>query len=154
MKTIVLVIALLVAGTAAKAQGISPILTECGGKKCSGKFIAANLNLTPEMVTIRAISFGRPGETYKELDPKIHLTLNDMSARVGPKGQHIFFFKVECDTLPCWFAIYTTFTPLHQAQDNVTNIGITMSLPHAVWMCDKAKNCRVQIRKDVFGIGQ
>lgn len=35
MKNICLIIALLIAGTAG-AQQVSPILTECGGKKCSG----------------------------------------------------------------------------------------------------------------------
>lgn len=111
-----------------------------------GQFTTTNLNLNPEAITIRAVSFGAPGKAYTDLDPKIHLTLRDMSARLGPKGSHIFFFNVQCDELPCWFALYATFTPLHQQQDT-TAVSVTMSLPHAVWMCDKANGCREAIRK-------
>jgi hypothetical protein len=143
MKTICLIIALLAAGTVG-AQSISPILTECGGKKCAGQFTATNVNLNSEVVTIRAVSW-RPGQPTTELDPKIHLTLRDMSARLGPKGSHIFFFNVQCDALPCWFGLYATFAPL-RTQDT-TQVGIAMSLPHAVWICDKAKDCRATIRK-------
>jgi hypothetical protein len=142
MKTICLIIALLAAGTAG-AQSISPIQTECGGKKCSGQFTATNLNLTPAVVTIRAVSW-RPGHVT-DLDPNVHLMLRDMSARLGPKGSHIFFFTVTADTLPSNFALYATFTPLRQ-QGDTTSVTIAMSLPHTVWLCDKASDCRVNIR--------
>ena len=151
MKTILLVAALLLAGTAG-AQSISPIASECGGKKCAGQFTATNLNVSPTMVTIRAISF-KPNQPATELDPKIHLTLRDMSARLGPKASHIFFYQVQCDELPCWFALYATFTPLHK-QNDTTAVTVTLSLPHSVWLCDKAQGCHVRIKKDVFGIGQ
>lgn len=147
MKHILLIITLLLAGTAG-AQQISPIMSECGGKKCAGQFTATNLNLTPVMVTTRAISF-RPGQPTTDLAPTIHLEMRDMSARIGPKGSHIFFWKVQCDQLPCWFAIYATFTPQRSANDT-TAVHVTMSLPHSVWLCDKAKDCHNNIKKQVF----
>jgi hypothetical protein len=143
----VLCLILIAAGTAG-AQQVSPIMTECGGKKCSGQFTATNLNLNAVMVTTRAVSFRPTGN--RDLDPTIHLEMRDMSARIGPKGSHIFFWKVECDTLPCWFAIYATFSPQHNDKDTTT-VNVTMSLPHTVWLCDKAKDCRVHIRQQMLG---
>jgi hypothetical protein len=137
-------IAFLLMAEVAPAQQISPILTECGGKKCSGQFTATNLNVTPVVVTIQAVSI-RPGEQGKPLPSDVHLQLRDMAARIGPKGSHIFYFTATAEDVPEAFGIFATFTPIGQAPG--TGVHITVSIGHGVWICAKANNCRVDIRK-------
>jgi hypothetical protein len=145
-------IAFLLLAEAAPAQQVSPVMSECSGKRCSGQFTATNLNPIPAVVTVQAVSF-KPGQGNQELDPKIHFELRDMAARLGPKGQHTFYWKAECDELPCYFAIYASFSPAKQDKKS-TGLFMTICLPTTVWMCERSKDCRLNTRKEVFHDGQ
>jgi hypothetical protein len=148
MRAILAMIFGLLACGAALGQGISPVMSECGGKRCTGQFTATNLNPVPAVVTVQAVSF-KPGTGNEALDPKIHFELRDMAARLGPKGSHTFYWTAQCDELPCYFAIYASFSA-KQDKPSATGMFMTICLPTTVWMCEKSKDCRVNIRKEVF----
>jgi hypothetical protein len=89
-------------GLGISAQTVSPLIVECG-KKCRGEFSITNNGLTPLAVTVEARSFsldtlGRA--TNRPLDPGVDLKLEEGSARVAPKGTHIFAYQLNCAAPP------------------------------------------------------
>jgi len=141
---------LLFVAPALHAQGIAPIITEYGHGKANGSFTVTNNFLEPVSVVIQEFSFSvNPDSksTILPLDPRIHIELDSMSARIGAKQQHEFAYKVKCDTLPCWGTFNASISGAHVSN----GVGLVMIVPHTFYICqDKQTGCRDRIRHDVF----
>ena len=135
------VIFMLLSSAMLSAQTISPVVSEYGGKKASGSFTVTNNALVPLTVVVeppQSLSFINGKPHLGALDPTVHLTLEEMSAKVGAKQSHEFSYKLECDTQPCAVTIYTTITGPHTA----SGLAVAIHLPHVSYLCDKSKGCR------------
>src|SRR5579862_7567697 len=131
-------------GLGISAQTVSPLIVECG-KKCRGEFSITNNGLTPLAVTVEARSFsldtlGRA--TNRPLDPGVDLKLEEGSARVAPKGTHIFAYQLRCSAPPCSVALLSSMVVGHTAQ----GVLVRVQLAHTVYACEKQKNCRKSVR--------
>jgi hypothetical protein len=106
--------------------------------------------LEPVSVVIQEFSFSvNPDSksTILPLDPRIHIELDSMSARIGAKQQHEFSYKVKCDSLPCWGTFNASISGAHVSN----GVGLVMIVPHTFYICqDKQTGCRDRIRHDVF----
>ena len=128
------------------AQTISPIISEYG-RNAKGSFTVANSSVQPMVVTVSINSFNLDPSNgksiYRPLDTSTRVSLSEMSARVGPKQQHQFFYRVQCETLPCQVVFFAGMivgrTP--------SGIGVRIVLPHVVYTCESQKNCRANIRR-------
>jgi len=142
MKTFFAAMALLMLAVCSPAQTtVTPPISEVAGKVGHGSFTVMNTALAPIFVTLEARSFsvdkqGNP--TYRPLDQTVHLSLDGMSVRLGPKQQRTFFYTVKCDTKPCAFTVYNTFTAGHTDE----GMQVAIHLPATVYFCDKMKDCR------------
>jgi len=140
------VIFVLLSSTMLSAQTISPVISEYGGKKVSGSFTITNNGLTPLTVVIeppQTLAFENGQPRLGPLDPAVHLTLAEMSAKIGAKQQHQFDYKLTCDARPCAVTIYTTITGPHTA----SGLAVAIHLPHTLYFCEKQKGCRAQVLK-------
>jgi len=131
-------------GLGVSAQTVSPMVVECG-KKCRGEFSITNNGLTPLAVTIEARSFsldtlGRA--TNRPLDPTVDLKLEEGSARVAPKGTHIFAYQLKCSAPPCSVALLSSMVAGHTAN----GVIVRVQLAHTIYVCEKQKNCRKNVR--------
>src|SRR5215472_11001069 len=80
------------------AQSVSPLVVECS-HKCAGSFTVSNDMVQPMAVVVEPYSFslGPDSETlYRPLDKTVELTLNEMTARVGPHSAHTFDYSMKC----------------------------------------------------------
>jgi hypothetical protein len=142
MKNLILILAFL--ATPVLAQTISPVVVECG-KHCSGQFTVTNNGIVPLAVIVQPVSFSlnsAGGSVFRPLDATVQLTLNDMSARIGPLGAHTFDYNLKCSTTPCLVTFLSSMTVGH-AQGG---IAIRVILPHVLYSCAKAKDCRKDVR--------
>jgi hypothetical protein len=128
--------------TRAHGQTISPVVAECG-RRCSNQFTLTNNGVVPLAVSIEAKSFSIVGgqQVLRDLDPTVHLTLSETSARVGPLAVHSFDYKLRCDQLPCAVALQVAMT-LGHTESGVQVRGI---LPEIIYSCEREKNCRKNI---------
>ena len=131
-------------GLGVSAQTVSPMIVECG-KTCRGEFSITNNGLTPLAVTVEGRSFsldtlGRA--TNRPLDPTVDLKLEEGSARIAPKGTHIFAYQLKCSAPPCPVAILSSMVAGHTAQ----GVLVRVQLAHTIYACEKQKNCRKNVR--------
>ncbi len=131
-------------GLGVSAQTVSPIIVECG-RKCRGEFSITNNGLMPLAVTVEARSFSLDTlghATNRPLDPTVDLKLEEGSARVAPKGTHIFAYQLKCSAPPCSVALLSCMVVGHTAQ----GVLVRVQLVHTVYACEKQKNCRKNVR--------
>jgi hypothetical protein len=130
----------------ANAQTISPLMGECGGKKCTGQFTVTNNGIVPLAVSIdaHAVTFTAAGEPILHpLDSTTHVKLSETSARVAPRQGHDFSYTIQCDALPCVIGFAAGMSAGHT--DN--GMAVRLVLETAVYICEKSKGCRASIRK-------
>jgi len=142
MKRIIWLVILELLGfaIAASAQTISPLTAEYG-KKADGFFTVQNNSLQPVVVTVEPRSFSadeQGRQIFRPLDSGVHAKVDSTSARIGPKSSHIFSYKVTCDVLPCSMTFLTRTT----AGRTPEGFEVALHLPHTVYTCNKAKDCR------------
>ena len=131
-------------GLTVSAQTISPIIVECG-KKCRGEFSITNNGLTALAVTVEARSFSLDTlghATNRPLDPSVELKLEEGSARISPKGTHIFGYQLKCSAPPCSVTILSSMVAGHTAE----GILVRVQVAHTIYVCEKQKNCRKTVR--------
>jgi P pilus assembly chaperone PapD len=129
------VLFLLLAGVAAFAQTVSPVIVEYK-EKGEGKIELTNNTLSPMVVFMQPQSFSisPDGKTsYRPLDPGIHVDLSTTSVRLEPKQSYIVFYKTHADTLPVWYTIYATFSPVQRG----AGLNVRFMLPHTVYLYQK-----------------
>ena len=117
------------------AQTISPIITEYKGKG-EGKIELTNDTLTPLVVVLQPESFSIAPDgkaIYRPLDPGIHVDLSTTSVRLMPKQEYYVFYKTHADTLPAWYTIYATFSPVERGP----GLNVRIMLPHTVYLYQK-----------------
>lgn len=144
-KWLALLYGFLLLASGVVGQTVSPIISEYGHGKASGYFTVTNNSLRPMIVTVEPESFSiTDGRLkYRTLDSDVHLTLNEMSAKLGPKSSHMFSYKAKCDKAPCWFTLYTRMS----AGRTDKGIEVSLHLPHTVWVCPDKANCRETLLK-------
>ena len=126
------------------AQTVSPMIVECG-KKCRGEFSITNNGLTALAVTVEGRSFNLDSlghATNRPLDPGVELRLEEGSARISPKGTHIFGYQLKCSVPPCSVALLSSMVVGHTAE----GILVRVQLAHTIYICEKQKNCRKKVR--------
>jgi|ERR1700722_2909491 hypothetical protein len=131
-------------GLVVSAQTVSPIIVECG-KKCRGEFSITNNGLTALAVTVEARSFSLDTlghATNRPLDPSVELKLEEGSARISPKGTHIFGYQLKCSAPPCSVTILSSMVAGHTAE----GILVRVQVAHTIYVCEKQKNCRKTVR--------
>lgn len=146
MRFIAALFGILMVAAALPAQTVSPLSAEYG-KKAAGTFTVTNNSLQPMVVTLEAVSVNvNPdgSQTLVQLDPNIHVQLDSMSAKLGPKSDRLFSYKATCTTLPCVFVIYSRF---QSARHVDSGMPIVINLPTRVFICEKAKGCELMVRK-------
>jgi hypothetical protein len=119
----------------AVTQVVQPVIMEYK-EKASGKLTLTNNTLEPLIVVLEPRSFSISPEghgTFRALDPAIHVELSTMSVKLQPQETYYVFYKASADTLPAWFTIYATFSPVHHGQ----NIAVRIQLPHTVYLYQK-----------------
>ncbi|HKF50644.1 MAG TPA: hypothetical protein VKB38_24985 [Terracidiphilus sp.] len=135
---------LLVIASACLAQSVSPIITEYK-EKGEGKIELSNNTLSPLVVTIQPMSFSiaRDGTAiYRPLDPSIHVDLSTTSVRLEPRQDYYVFYKTRADSLPAWYTIYATFSPIQRGP----GINVRIMLPHTVYLYQKESLRREDVR--------
>jgi hypothetical protein len=138
---------LLLCATGARAQTISPVITEVSakpGKSISGSFQIRNDGLVPFVAVIekpQSLAFVNGKPNLQSLVPTTTLELSEMSARIGAKQSHEFAYRLRCETLPCSTVIYTVITGSHLD----SGMQIALHLPSTIYACPKAKNCRASV---------
>jgi len=117
------------------AQTIQPVIVEFT-EKADSRFEVTNDTLTPMAVVLEPRSFsisldGR-GE-FRALDRSIHVSLSSSSFRLEPKQSFLVFYKASADTLPAWFTVYATFSPIRRGD----GMNVRIMLPHTVYLYQK-----------------
>jgi hypothetical protein len=127
------------------AQTISPVVVECS-KKCNGTFTVTNNSLQSLAVIIEPQMFGFDTQHKLEFTPvgaTAKVELKETSAKLGPKESHDFDYKLRCVTFPCMVDFQASMIMGHTAE----GLAIRVVLPHMVYSCDKAANCRTRVLK-------
>lgn len=129
----------------ARAQTLRPVVVEYFGTTAKGKFELANDGLVPLNVVLEPKSFDvtETGDAiYRTLDPRIHLRLSSMSARIPARQSRWVFFEAQTDSVPAWFVITATFSgmPKHSGLD------VLVELPHTVYLVQKELLRREDVR--------
>jgi hypothetical protein len=125
-------------------QSMSPVITECG-RKCADEFTVTNNGLKPLKTVVTAYSFDQKqgSRAMRPLDPTVHVRLTDMATTIPIRGSHIFAYKIACDNYPCLVNFFADLTVGHTD----SGLAIIIRLPHVVYQCESAKNCRDGVRK-------
>ena len=140
----------LLIGTRSFAQSIQPVILEYT-EKADGKFELTNDTLTPMAVVLEPKSFDITADgrgVYRPLDAKIHIELSSMSFRLEPKQSYYVFYKAHADTLPAWFTVYATFSPIRSDP----GLKVRMMLPHTVYLYQKKALNReaIQVKQAIY----
>jgi hypothetical protein len=145
LKTLLLLYAFLLLASGCLCQTVSPVVQECGGKKCSGQFTVTNNTLGALMVSVEPLSFSLTSASksvLRPLDAGITVRLSEMSARLSPKESHIFEYHIQCAALPC-LVQFNSYMVVGHTTDG---IAVRLALPEVVYYCQKEKNCRQSVR--------
>jgi hypothetical protein len=129
------VLLLLLTRNGALAQTVSPVIVEFK-EKGDGKIELTNNTLTPMVVFMQPQSFSIAPDgkaMYRPLDPGIHVELSTTSVRLEPKQNFMVFYKTHADTLPVWYTIYATFSPVQRG----AGLNVRFMLPHTVYLYQK-----------------
>jgi hypothetical protein len=126
---------LIFTGAGALAQTVSPVIVEFK-EKGEGKIELTNDTLSPMVVFMQPESFSIAPDgkaLYRPLDPGIHVDLSTTSVRLEPKQSYMVFYKTHADTLPVWYTVYATFSPVKRGQ----GLNVRFMLPHTVYLYQK-----------------
>ena len=144
MKNFFLLALLSLLALPASAQTISPLVQECGGKKCTGSFTIRNDQLKPSSFVIESYTTkftnGASRPTPVPLDSGTTATISETSGRLSPKEARVFNFKVTCQSLPCAVTFLTGLSGGHTDD----GIQVRLILPFSVYACEKSKGCRLR----------
>ena len=146
------VLELLGFAVAASAQSVSPLVAEGGKGKAKGAFTVTNNGVQPLLTTVEAVSFrfsaeGKP--VWIPVDPaKVSVKVDQSSFKVGPRQTHTVSYDIECHVTPCTVALLPRMVQGVHIEEGV-QVGVI--IPHAIYLCDKAKGCRDSIRKS-YGV--
>jgi hypothetical protein len=129
------VLLLHLSAVCAIAQTVSPVIVEYK-EKGEGKIELTNNTLSPLVVFMQPQSFSIDPDgkaIYRPLDPGIHVDLSTTSVRLEPKQSYMVFYKTHADTLPAWYTIYATFSPVQRT----AGLNLRYMLPHTVYLYQK-----------------
>lgn len=145
-----LYLALLICGSSALAQTVSPVIVEYK-VKAEGRFALTNNTLTPMAVVLEPRSFSITPDgngVYRPLDPEIHLELSSMSFRIDPGQTYYVFYRAKADKLPAWFTIYSTFSSVQHS----SGLDVRILLPHTVYIYPKKQQTKnvVEVKQATY----
>jgi hypothetical protein len=130
------------------AQTLSPPIAEYR-QKADGTLTLRNDgdNALVAILEVRSFSVDGDGKIqYGPADAKVNVQLGSNSFSIPPHQGHYVFYKATCAQAPCWFAIINTLT---QATRVTTGLRINIILPHLVYVYQKAKLKKDDLRVEV-----
>ena len=138
-------------GIAAQAQTLVGVKSECGAgpkhKACRGSFEIRNDSLKPIAFTIDADSVMFNATMQKPVSGRLlagaQASVSESSGRLSPKETRLIDFKAQCQQLPCVIGFAVGMSGGHTTD----GIAIRFMLRHFCYICEKEKNCRVDILK-------
>jgi hypothetical protein len=124
----------------AKNQTVFPLTAEYGKGKAAGSFAVRNDGLQPIFVTVEPQSFtlDKNGQHVSKLSPDVHVTLSETSFRIPPRSTEVVNYKIKTDSTPQMLLLAAGMTIGHTSE----GIAVRVWLPTALYICDKAKDCR------------
>jgi hypothetical protein len=127
----------------AKAQTISPAISEVKGPRVRGEFSVTNNQIIPMAVWIEPQSVsGKDGQIFfRHLDSNVSVRLTSTSARLSPRSSYVIGYDVACQTIPCVVNFSATFTGLRSA-----GLAVALHMGNIVYICQREKHCRDEIR--------
>jgi hypothetical protein len=130
--------------TAAKAQTVAPVWTECSNK-CSGSFEITNNGLTPLQFTVETSSLryepGVPKLISAPLNSAVAIKLSESSGRLSPKETRRIFFQIQSNVTPYIIRFAAGFIAGHTAN----GLAVKELLPHTVYLDNNPKGARARI---------
>jgi hypothetical protein len=139
MKPVFWLVLLLILARSMESQTITPVISICG-LKCRGEFTVRNDSVKPMIVTITPYSFHMVAG-HPVLIPVVNGTdvqLDQTSARLSPKGEHTFSYRLLCQNEPCM----TQFLAGFAGGKADSGVQVMLRLPHVVYSCKQQKDCR------------
>jgi hypothetical protein len=156
MRTI-LIAALVLLPQIARGQQVAPVINEFhikAGKPVHGFLAVRNVGAAPLVVTIAPMSFDHAhgGLELVPLDKSISIRLGETSFQLPPNGSRTVYWDARCQSLPCYFQIFSTLVSGVHVDNGVQ---VAVHIPSVVYVCDSheksQKNCRDYVRRVVFG---
>jgi hypothetical protein len=132
--------------SSAHGQSVTPLVVECGSK-CKGSFTVSNDGVQPMSVVVEPYTFtlSSDGQTeFHPLDPSVQVAISETSTRVGPHDAHDFDYDIHCVKRPCLVAV-TTGMVVGRTKEGIV---LRLVIPHIVYVCDKAHDCRKGVRHE------
>jgi hypothetical protein len=153
----ILLVALIFFPQIARAQQIAPVINEFhikAGKPIHGFLDVRNVSATPLVVTVEPMSFDHAHGALElvPLDKSISIRLGETSFQLPPNGSRTVYWDAHCQTLPCYFQIFSTLVSGVHVENGVQ---VAVHIPSVVYVCDSRqksqKNCRNYVRHVIFG---
>jgi hypothetical protein len=144
-KILVAVLTLFAFVPSVRAQKISPVISEYGGKQARGELTVSSNSLMPESVVVEAKSFSiiNGKMSVRPLDQGVTVSLSQTSARLGPGQADQIDYLLHCSQF-CAVTLLSSFSGIHITSE----LSTTVVLPYSIYFCvnSKAKDCRKRIR--------
>jgi hypothetical protein len=156
MRRIILFLVLLTPGAVRAQISVGPPVSELGVNKkgeARAELNVANVSLIPQFVVIEARGFllDADGKTvFRPLESTTTVELSETSARVGAKQSRQFDAKITCTKLPCWVSLVGSAIVGKSTNGAAEKVNIFTTW----YVCEKAKNCRDEIRQGVFHLAK
>jgi hypothetical protein len=150
MKILSAVVLLLIAVGAAQAQTVSPIVAEFQAKKdvgptAEGQIVVRNDGLQPLIATLDPMSFnvtsGEGKQSFYPLDETVSVHFDSSSAKIPPKGEHIFSYRATCKVAPCWYLTFVSMMNLRPKGES--SIAVALHIASTTYIYGKTP-----VRKD------
>lgn len=140
MRHVILMILILSGAGVVKSQTVAPLTTEYGKGRAAGSFSLRNDSLQPIFVTVEPQSFSldKNGQHITKLNPDVHVTLSESSFRIPPRSTEVVNYKIKTDSTPQMLLLAAGMTIGHTSE----GIAVRVWLPTAIYICDRAKDCR------------
>ena len=153
----ILIAALVLLPLTARGQQVAPVINEFhikAGKPVHGFLEVRNVGAAPLVVTIAPMSFDHADGALElvPLDKSISIRLGETSFQLPPNGSRTVYWDAHCQSLPCYFQIFSTLVSGVHVDNGVQ---VAVHIPSVVYVCDthekSQKNCRDYVRRIVFG---
>lgn len=124
------------------AQTSSPVIAE-SIDVAKNQILLTNNSLQPYIVTMEPMSFDVSNDTaiqsFRSLDQGISVRYSETSFRLAAKSSHVISYEAHCNTTPCWFINFSTFTQQQaKVADGTAGImRIALHLPNVCYIYSK-----------------
>jgi hypothetical protein len=138
-------LALLIGGSVALGQAITPPIAEFRGFKAEGSFEIDNQTEQAMSVVLQTRSFSVSNEgrvVYQPLQSSVRLEIGASSFIIPSHDSHTVYYKAASTVSPASFSIIPTMTPLGRT----TGLRIGYTIPHMIYLYQKVKLVRSDVQ--------